>query len=234
MPVPAAPAVAAISHSYLKEHRWSLLVLFGSVLLPLLLFGRLAETVHQQGGLPFDVPLLRWIHTYANPRRDHWVALVTLWGYWGAIPVLAVVALGLRWVLRQTSAAVFFALAGIGSWGLDVAAKLIFGRARPALWTSPSPEFDYSFPSGHAMVSMTIAAALVILAWPTRLRWPALLAAIPCVLVIGLSRLYLGVHYPSDILAGWTAALCWVSGVRHVMRRHLGAGPSAPPQTEAA
>ena len=92
-------------------------------------------------------------------------------------------------------------------------AKILFQRARPALWLSPAPEQDYSFPSGHAMLSVAIAGSLIALAWPTRLRWPALIGGTMSVVGIGLSRLYLGVHFPSDIMAGWCAALLWVTGV---------------------
>ncbi|HEU4665623.1 MAG TPA: phosphatase PAP2 family protein, partial [Dokdonella sp.] len=71
----------------------------------------------------------------------------------------------------------------------------------------------YSFPSGHAMGSMTLACVLVLLCWWTRLRWPVLAAAAVLVVLVGASRIYLGVHYPSDILAGWAAAIAWTHAV---------------------
>jgi undecaprenyl-diphosphatase len=102
---------------------------------------------------------------------------------------------------------------------LNVAAKHYFGRARPDLWLSLAPETSFSFPSGHAMGSMTLAAALVALAWHTRWRWPVLVVAIAFALLVGLSRVYLGVHFPSDILAGWTAAVAWTFGTYAVVFR---------------
>lgn len=115
--------------------------------------------------------------------------------------------------LRKYREGFFAGVALAGSGILNVAAKHYFGRARPSLWESLSPETTYSFPSGHAMGSMTLAAVLVLLAWRTRWRWPVLVLMSAFVVMVGLSRVYLGVHYPSDILAGWAAALAWTLGV---------------------
>ena len=106
-----------------------------------------------------------------------------------------------------------------GSALLNLAAKHYFGRARPAFWLSLAPETSYSFPSGHAMASMTLATVLVLLAWRSRWRWPVLVAAPGFALAVAASRVYLGVHYPSDILAGWTAAIAWTAGVYVVVFR---------------
>ena len=92
-------------------------------------------------------------------------------------------------------------------------AKQLFARERPSLWESIAPEATYSFPSGHAMGSMTLAAVLILLAWRTRWRWPVALLTGAFTVLVGLSRVYLGVHYPSDILAGWAAALAWTVGI---------------------
>jgi membrane-associated phospholipid phosphatase len=98
----------------------------------------------------------------------------------------------------------------LGSLALNLAAKAYFARTRPDLWLSLAPETTYSFPSGHAMGSATLAVALALLAWHTPWRWPVAAAGALFVVLVGLSRVYLGVHYPSDILAGWMAATAWV------------------------
>ena len=111
---------------------------------------------------------------------------------------------------RRMREGLFAGIALGGSALLNLGAKQLFARARPALWESIAPEATYSFPSGHAMGSMTLAAVLVLLSWHTRWRWWVAMPMAAFVLLVGLSRVYLGVHYPSDILAGWAAAIAWV------------------------
>jgi undecaprenyl-diphosphatase len=82
-------------------------------------------------------------------------------------------------------------------------------------------ELDYGFPSGHAMSSMSFIAALVILTWGTRWCWLVLLSGSLFVVTIGWTRLYLGVHFPSDVLAGWMVSLAWAIGLSLVIRPHL-------------
>jgi len=70
--------------------------------------------------------------------------------------------------------------------------------------------FGEGFPSGHALGSMTVGAAAVVIAWSTRLRWPVLLAALAFVGLVGVSRIYYTAHYPSDVLGGWALGAAWV------------------------
>src|SRR5690606_17364220 len=86
-------------------------------------------------------------------------------------------------------------------------------------WPPLAPETSFSFPSGHAMQSMALATALLVLAWNTRWRWPVLLAGAAFTGIVGLSRVYLGVHFPSDVLAGWCASLAWAVGLALLFRR---------------
>jgi membrane-associated phospholipid phosphatase len=72
---------------------------------------------------------------------------------------------------------------------------------------------EYTFPSGHAANTAALAAAAILIAWSTRLRIAAVVAGVGFVLVVGLSQLALGVHYPSDIVAGWLWATAWAAFV---------------------
>lgn len=200
-----------------RAHRWRLVALFAGVLAPLAVFGSLASEVWGHEGFAWDAPILRWVHGAATPAHDRvMVAISTLGGARGLIPLCAVVAGILLWRRRWGDAS-FLVLAYGGAAVLNVLAKALFHSARPALWLSPAPEHGYGFPSGHAMTSVALFSACVVLAWPTRWRWPLLLVAGVATLAIGLSRVYLGVHFPSDVLAAWLAGLAWVIGLHLIV-----------------
>jgi membrane-associated phospholipid phosphatase len=105
----------------------------------------------------------------------------------------------------------------LGSMLLNIAAKQHFSRIRPQLWLSVAPETSFSFPSGHAMGSATLGVALCFLFWPTRWRWPVIVASAMFVVLVGFSRIYLGVHYPSDVLGGWAAGTAWAVAVHQLV-----------------
>lgn len=192
-----------------QDHGWRLLAVFVALLLPLWGFARIAGELHAGAVIPFDEPVLRWIHSLASPGRDHFFVLVTGLGYrYGVVPVGIAMVLML-FFSRQLRAATFATMALAGSGLLNVLVKGVFARERPSLWESIAPELTWSFPSGHAMGSATLAAVVIAVAWHTRGRWPACIAMTAFVLLVGVSRMYLGVHYPSDILAGWAVASAW-------------------------
>ena len=210
---------AAGVRDWLAHNAWRLLVLFVCLLLPLAGFVALAEEIHEAESLYFDQALLWRMHGLASPALDAFFLLMSRLGYqWGVIPLdlllVAVLAFRRRW--RNT---LFAATAFAGSALLNIGSKQLFQRERPGLWESIAPESTFSFPSGHAMGSMTLAATALFLAWNTRWRWPVAVAGLVFVPCVGLSRVHLGVHYPSDILGGWCAALAWVTGV-HVLLFH--------------
>ena len=205
--------------------RWQrLAIAWALVLAPFLLWGELAENVWKRGSFRFDDPILLWLHGHSEAWRDRVMLGLSLVG---GYPLLIVsVALALFFLLSsQRRGAIFVALCIGGISALNVSAKLIFHRARPDLWVSLAPEHDYSFPSGHAMVSSAFVAMILALVWRAtrtrahagRWRLPSAIIGATFVLAVGLSRLYLGVHYPSDILAGWLASCAWIALVHIVM-----------------
>jgi len=205
----AARAEARFGIGFLRR-RWRRLALaFAGVLLPLWAFGELADEVREAEAFAFDEPLLRFAQGMARDGFDEAFLLFSKLGYeWGVVPFDIALVLALAY-LRRMREGLFAGIALGGSALLNLGAKQLFARERPSLWESIAPESTFSFPSGHAMGSMTLAAVLVLLAWHTRWRWWAVPPMAAFVAMVGLSRVYLGVHYPSDILAGWTAACAW-------------------------
>ena len=107
-----------------------------------------------------------------------------------------------------------------GAAAVNMVLKEWVMRARPTLWTPSIMEHSYSCPSAHAMLTMALAASVVSLLWNTRWRRLSLLVGILYVFLVSLSRLYLGVHYPSDVLAGWLLGLAWALIVIEAMRKY--------------
>lgn len=179
-------------------------------LLPLLLFVSLARDVVAAGALPYDRSVMLWLHVRESPGVTTTMSAVTELGGVVAVPIIAVAGAGLLWWRGGRRDAALLAAAVIGSTLLNSVLKVVFQRDRPDFWEHLVVEDSYSFPSGHAMASMSLAAALVVIAWSSRWRWPAIALGVVYVLAVGVSRLYLGVHFPSDVLAGWCVAVVWV------------------------
>ena len=98
-------------------------------------------------------------------------------------------------------------------WAVNPVLKELVARSRPDLWPAPMELSEYTFPSGHAANTAALAAATILIAWSTRYRAAACAAGVGLVLVVGLGQLALGVHYPSDIVAGWLWASAWAAFV---------------------
>lgn len=213
-------------NSFLKQlllaHWRSLLLLLLGVYLPLQVFGLLAlEILENQGGFPWDVPILLAIHKTAQARLDVFAVLLTKLGSFRIVsPIVSVIALVLL-LRRRWRSLTYLLLTMLGSAFINRTTKELLHRIRPHLWDSLSKELDYAFPSGHAMTSMTLVAALVILTWGSIWCWLILVVGSLFVVAIAWTRLYLGVHFPSDILAGWMVSIAWAVGVSLLIRPHL-------------
>lgn len=202
--------------------RWrSLLLLLIGVYLPLQVFEILTVKIWEnQAGLPWDVPILLTVHSTANPQLDVLAVTLAIIGLpWMAIPILGAIALILLLQKRWRSLA-YLLTASLGSVIINRTAKQLMHRVRPQLWESIAPEYSFAFPSGHAMTSITLVAVLLFLTWATSWRWLVLIFGSLYVIAIAWCRLYLGVHFPSDILAGWMVALGWTIGVSLIIKPH--------------
>lgn len=207
-----------------RAHWQRIALAWALILGPFLLWGELAENVWKHGSFRFDNPILLWMHRHSSAFLDRVMLGLSLVGGYPLLFVSGALLLFFLLTSRRRNA-IFVALCIGGVSALNVSAKLIFQRARPDLWVSLAPQHDYSFPSGHAMISSSFTAMIVALAWNATKSLPragvwrlaSALIGLVFVIAVGLSRLYLGVHYPSDILAGWLASCAWIALVRIVM-----------------
>ena len=173
-------------------------------------FAQLADEVHEGETLAFDQSILRAINTTASPIWNTFYVNVTHLGGVVAVVGVTVVALGILLARKHYKQTVIVAASVGGAALISIILKLLFERARPELWDQLVTETSYSFPSGHAMMSSVLAFTAIALCWRTRYRIAVIIAAVFYMFLVGYSRLYLGVHYPTDVVAGWLVSASWV------------------------
>ena len=177
-------------------------------------FGALAEEV-VEGDTHVDTRLANWLHQHASPGWTSFFERVT---WLGNGPVLVVVTLAagvVLWRKRWLTDLVLLILAGVGAEILTVGLKQGFERERPFFPNPLASATSYSFPSGHASVSLAVYGTIGFIAARhlsnRRARVAVLVAAAVLVGLIGFSRLYLGVHFLTDVIAGFSVGLAWVA-----------------------
>lgn len=178
--------------------------------LPTIFFLKIAGEIIEKEPIVFDLSILNSIHAYSNSFYDYlFFIMTTIGGVSVMLPVTILVLAYFIYKKQRRNALIIIAGVG-GATAANLILKLLFQRERPSLWYPLITENSYSFPSGHAMISAALIICLVSILWKTRWRWLAIISGTVLIILIGLSRLYFGVHYPSDILAGWCASIAWI------------------------
>lgn len=179
------------------------------------LFAELAEHVMAGGTHAFDEAALRWVSTHHSRGLDGLMLDITALGA-STVVLMIVCVSGLFLTLtRHKYSALLLIVATGGGMLLDRMLKLTFDRPRPHIFMWGTHASMSSFPSGHAMSATIVYGTVAYLA--ARLqkhrlaRWLTLLVAAVIILLIAASRVYLGVHYPSDVLAGSIIGLSWAA-----------------------
>jgi undecaprenyl-diphosphatase len=182
------------------------------------LFAWLSEEVAEGDTQAADEMLRELVNERATPAVTQIMVWASVWGAPRRLAVLAAVAVVAFLARRWRRGAVLVVVTLLGASLLDGGLKLLFGRQRPTPFFDyyPAPE-SFSFPSGHALFATAFFGGLAALLWK-RLRHPALriavaLTAVVLIVLIGFSRIYLGVHYPSDVLGGFAVGTVWVTAV---------------------
>jgi undecaprenyl-diphosphatase len=176
-------------------------------------FFELADEVLEGDSRAFDRAVLLWIHDNFPDWWEEPMRLVTALGYYYVVVPLLVVSILVFYRRGWRLSAVLLVVSTGGSIVLTTVLKGVFQRTRPELFDSGYHASFYSFPSGHATIAVGFYGMLtMILAYRLRgaARWAVAACGLLVVLLIGFSRLYLGVHYPTDVLAGYLSALLWL------------------------
>ena len=182
----------------------------------LFVFGWLAEEMLEGDTRQFDAFVRTAVHQFSTPAFTRVMQVFSFLGSVAAVTTMSLVAVCVSLYFRHTRTAALLVVTMLGVAVLDVTLKHAFHRPRPAPFFGAAPN-SYSFPSGHALGSFCfygmLAAILAPLARGRVAKFGIWMAAVVLIGMIGISRIYLGVHYPSDVFAGYCAAIVWVGAV---------------------
>ena len=169
-----------------------------------------------------DIAADAWIHSHVTPQGLNVFNWISRAGSPGSMTILAIIGGIALLMQRRVVMLIGWSAAFGGASILENVVKLLVHRHRPTYGAAYVDTHSFSFPSGHATMSFIGMTTLLYVLWvywhpPRQLRILSILAAVALIILVGVSRVYLGVHYPSDILGGWAVAAAWlavcVSGV---------------------
>ncbi|MFP3322551.1 phosphatase PAP2 family protein [Planococcus sp. SIMBA_160] len=191
-----------------------LLVGLGLATLFIVLFAELADEMLDHELAVFDAVLIQLISAVESSGMDTVMFVIT---ELGSVWFLVLLSVGVLWILgvkmRDKWGALFYLVAVGGGSLLTVLLKHFFSRERPSI-NETIDAVGYSFPSGHSMGSLIFYGFLIYLVIRTRqkpwLQWASVFGLSGVIVLIGISRIYLGAHFPSDVLAGYIAGTIWL------------------------
>jgi undecaprenyl-diphosphatase len=178
-------------------------------------FAEVAEHVRSGGTQRFDDAVLTWVGAHQLPWLQSVAVEVTALGTASVVIMIALIAALFLALSPHRYWALLLIAATVGGLLLNGVLKLIFDRPRPEIFAWGTHAVSSSFPSGHAMNAVIVYSTVGYLAarlesrrW---IRWVTLSLAAAVIVLVCLTRLYLGVHYPSDVAAGLLVGLAWAA-----------------------
>ncbi|MGK9286534.1 phosphatase PAP2 family protein [Sinorhizobium meliloti] len=212
-------------YRWFGRKEWPLVLILLAAAGALWAFVEIADDVVEQETGTVDKVLLRAMRSQTNPADPlgpRWLEEMmrdfTGLGGVGVLTLIVGAAVGYLYIMEKGRAALAVIFAVGGGVLLSTLAKTVIDRPRPDLVSHGSFVTSASFPSGHSMMAAVVYLTLAVMIARVRPRWRTkayiLLCAVLIALLVGVSRVYLGVHWPTDVLAGWTigsgwALLCW-------------------------
>ena len=208
---------------WIGKHEPAVLIAMLLVIIAVWGFIELADEVKEGDTARFDewaIRALRSANDPSQPLGPRWLWEVgrdmTALGGMAVLTLLTATVVAFLWMRRMYGAMLLVLGATLGGTVMSLLLKEFFERPRPELVPHLSQVYTSSFPSGHAMLSATVYLTLGTLLGQFvqgfHLKAYFLIVAIGLTVLVGLSRVYMGVHYPTDVLAGWAAGLAWALG----------------------
>ena len=192
-------------------------------MMALLLFAWMAEEVLEAGTIRFDNSIRAAVHQRASPALTVFMRGITLLGSMEVLLPLVLIVVTFLLVRGKRYEAIVLSVTMAGGAILNMVLKLSFHRVRPDPFFDLATPASYAFPSGHALLALCFYGVMVRILSDSlksrEYRWMVWVGAVLLIGLIGLSRIYLGVHHASDVLAGYAAAIVWISAVTMIVRR---------------
>ncbi|BFM19207.1 phosphatase PAP2 family protein [Gilvimarinus japonicus] len=206
--------------TWLGSRELTVMCVVFALLASIWVFAEIADEVTDGETHEFDRSVLLMMRTaddVSDPIGPGWVEEmgrdITALGGNVILTLLTLLVMGYLVLCQRRRLALVVLVASLGSLGANTLLKDSYERDRPDLVPHGAEVYTASFPSGHSMVAaatyLTLGALLARAEKRRRLKAYYLVAALTITLLVGVSRVYLGVHWPTDVLAGWTAGAGW-------------------------
>ncbi len=188
------------------------LVLF---ILALIIFTIIAYRIFRLDSQQFDFYVFDQLKSVVNPGATRFIQFITFFGnHMFLIPANLLLVIYFLFIKKHKWYSIKVPVVAIGGVCLMFLLKQIFNRPRPLI-PLLEPVSGLSFPSGHAMMSMSFYGLLIVLAWENeysrKWKWMITIPLVLFILLIGFSRIYLRLHYFSDVIAGFAVGIVWLT-----------------------
>ncbi|EKV27103.1 PA-phosphatase related phosphoesterase [Caenispirillum salinarum AK4] len=225
-----------------REARWLVTLMLGFA--AIWAFGMIADEVAENETRTFDVQVLHFFRAQgdlSDPIGPGWVEQsandITALGGYPVLTLFTLITVGYLLLIRRGGAAALVVAAVGGGMVISQGLKALFDRARPDLVPHLVDVHTLSFPSGHSTLSavtyLTLGALIAAVQPGRRVKAYVIGVALTLAVLVGVSRVYLGVHWPTDVLAGWSVGAAWALLCRAVaeglMRRRKMRGERQAP-----
>ncbi len=179
----------------------------------LLTVGQLSKDVIEKENYLLDESFLLWLVKWSNPKLDHLMVMITQLGDFNIVIIVITITLSILLQKSYYQEAKFFLIACFGHPILADGMKLLYGKPRPKLWSHLVEAGSFSFPSGHAVGAVIVYGFIAFLLSGHYPKFSGLIYSLVFILIllIGFSRLYVGVHWPTDVIAGYGIGFLWLT-----------------------